>query len=42
LAAEVQAAVAWAAEEATRLLFGATPVRFPMEAVPVSCYADAK
>ncbi|GAA5087617.1 bifunctional 3'-5' exonuclease/DNA polymerase [Thermocatellispora tengchongensis] len=42
LAAEVVAAVGAAAEEATRLLFGATPVRFPMEAVPVTCYADAK
>ncbi|MBO3748188.1 bifunctional 3'-5' exonuclease/DNA polymerase [Streptosporangiaceae bacterium NEAU-GS5] len=42
LTAEVQAVVAWATEEATRLLFGATPVRFPMEAIPVKCYADAK
>ncbi|WP_067131382.1 bifunctional 3'-5' exonuclease/DNA polymerase [Microtetraspora malaysiensis] len=42
LADEVRAAVAAAAEEATRLLFGATPVRFPMEAVAVARYADAK
>ncbi|GAA3260366.1 bifunctional 3'-5' exonuclease/DNA polymerase [Nonomuraea helvata] len=41
-AEEVIAAVASAASEATRLLFGATPVRFPMEAVAVSSYADAK
>ncbi|GAA4069985.1 bifunctional 3'-5' exonuclease/DNA polymerase [Nonomuraea soli] len=39
---EVIAAVGKAAEEATRLLFGATPVRIPMEAVAVECYADAK
>ncbi|GIH29821.1 DNA polymerase I [Acrocarpospora phusangensis] len=38
----VRAAVATAADEATRLLFGDTPVRFPMEAVAVTCYADAK
>ncbi|WP_449066499.1 hypothetical protein [Planomonospora algeriensis] len=42
LAGEVAAAVGRAAEEATRLLFGPTPVRFPMEAVAVRCYADAK
>jgi DNA polymerase-1 len=41
-AEEVIAAVARAAAEATRLLFGDTPVRFPMEAVAVDCYADAK
>ncbi|MFI6732911.1 bifunctional 3'-5' exonuclease/DNA polymerase [Nonomuraea sp. NPDC050451] len=41
-AEEVIVAVASAAAEATRLLFGATPVRFPMEAVAVSAYADAK
>ncbi|MFG6191138.1 bifunctional 3'-5' exonuclease/DNA polymerase [Nonomuraea sp. JJY05] len=41
-AEKVIAAVASAAAEATRLLFGATPVRFPMEAVAVSAYADAK
>ncbi|MFI6512469.1 bifunctional 3'-5' exonuclease/DNA polymerase [Streptosporangium sp. NPDC050855] len=39
---EVIAAVGRAAEEAARLLFGATPVRFPMQAVAVRCYADAK
>ncbi|MEO3857402.1 bifunctional 3'-5' exonuclease/DNA polymerase [Acrocarpospora sp. B8E8] len=38
----VQAAITAAADEATRLLFGETPVRFPMEAIAVSCYADAK
>ena len=42
LAEQVAEAVRQAAAEATRLLFGATPVRFPMEAVAVSCYADAK
>ncbi|WP_327046703.1 bifunctional 3'-5' exonuclease/DNA polymerase [Microbispora sp. NBC_01189] len=42
LAAEVRAAVGRAADEATRLLFGDTPVRFPMEAAAVACYADAK
>ncbi|WP_188187313.1 bifunctional 3'-5' exonuclease/DNA polymerase [Nonomuraea sp. SYSU D8015] len=41
-AEEVMAAVSAAAEEASRLLFGSTPVRFPMEAVAVACYADAK
>lgn len=41
-AEEVIGAVTAAAAEATRLLFGETPVRFPMEAVAVSCYADAK
>ncbi|WP_084957858.1 bifunctional 3'-5' exonuclease/DNA polymerase [Thermoactinospora rubra] len=41
-AEEVAAAVGRAAEEATRLLFGDTPVRIPMQAVAVSCYADAK
>nr|WP_157246592.1 bifunctional 3'-5' exonuclease/DNA polymerase [Nonomuraea typhae] len=42
LAEPVTAAVTAAAAEASRLLFGRTPVRFPMEAVAVSCYADAK
>ncbi len=41
-AEEVMAGVSAAAAEASRLLFGRTPVRFPMEAVAVSCYADAK
>ncbi|GDY32301.1 bifunctional 3'-5' exonuclease/DNA polymerase [Gandjariella thermophila] len=31
-----------AAEEATRLVFGATPVRFPLDVHVVTCYADAK
>ena len=31
-----------AGEEASRLVFGATPVRFPLKAVPVDSYADAK
>jgi DNA polymerase I len=35
-------AIAEAGREATRLLFGETSVRFPMNAVPVTCYADAK
>jgi DNA polymerase-1 len=35
-------AVADAAEEATSLLFGSTPVRFPFEGKVVDCYADAK
>ena len=42
LAGEVCALVERAAEQATRLLFGDTPVRFPMRAVAVTCYADAK
>ncbi|WP_433240434.1 bifunctional 3'-5' exonuclease/DNA polymerase [Streptosporangium sp. CA-135522] len=42
LAEEVVVAVGRAAEEATRLLFGSTPVRFPMQALAVRCYADAK
>ncbi|MFI6815143.1 bifunctional 3'-5' exonuclease/DNA polymerase [Nonomuraea sp. NPDC050328] len=41
-AAEVSEAVGQAAREATSLLFGDTPVRIPMEAVAVPCYADAK
>jgi DNA polymerase-1 len=35
-------AVADSAEEATRLLFGSTPLRFPFEGKVVTCYADAK
>ncbi|RJL34165.1 bifunctional 3'-5' exonuclease/DNA polymerase [Bailinhaonella thermotolerans] len=42
LSAEVAAAVHDAAEESRALLFGDTPVRFPIEAVPVDSYADAK
>jgi DNA polymerase-1 len=41
-AAAVTAAVAAAAEEAGRLVFGATPVRFPVDLAVVACYADAK
>ncbi|HEX6677636.1 MAG TPA: bifunctional 3'-5' exonuclease/DNA polymerase, partial [Actinomycetes bacterium] len=41
-AAEVTGAVAEAAEEACRLVFGATPVRFPLDVGVVGCYADAK
>ncbi|MFJ6215283.1 bifunctional 3'-5' exonuclease/DNA polymerase [Streptomyces sp. NPDC092296] len=36
------AAVAEAGEEARHLVFGATPVRMPLEAHVVECYADAK
>jgi DNA polymerase family A len=42
LAGQVAAAAADAAREATRLLFGATPVSFPMTTAIVTCYADAK
>ncbi|MFI6292254.1 bifunctional 3'-5' exonuclease/DNA polymerase [Nonomuraea sp. NPDC050790] len=42
LAEEVMAAVTASAAEASRLLFGRTPVRFPMESVAVPCYSDAK
>jgi DNA polymerase-1 len=42
LADEVVAAVRASAEEAGLLLFGRTPVRFPMEVAVVDCYADAK
>jgi len=41
-AVEVVAAVAEAADEARRLVFGGTPVRFPLDSAVVSCYADAK
>jgi DNA polymerase-1 len=41
-APEVVTAVADAAHEAGRLLFGATPVRFPVTTAVVDCYADAK
>jgi DNA polymerase-1 len=37
----VTAAVQAAAEQAGRLLFGATPVRFPLDTAAVRCYADA-
>ena len=42
LAAEAVAAVQEAGEQATRLLFGATPVRFPLGDAVVDSYADAK
>ncbi|MFC0032510.1 bifunctional 3'-5' exonuclease/DNA polymerase [Micromonospora chaiyaphumensis] len=37
----VAAAVTGAGERATRLLFGDTPVRFPLDLSVVDCYADA-
>jgi DNA polymerase-1 len=37
----VLAAVHAAAADAGRLLFGATRVRFPLDATAVRCYADA-
>src|SRR5262249_38044305 len=39
---EVAAAVEAAGEAARRLLFGDTPVRFPLGVSTVECYADAK
>jgi DNA polymerase family A len=42
LAGTVTAAVHDSAAEASHLLFGDTPVRFPMETATVTCYADAK
>ncbi|GAA1265245.1 bifunctional 3'-5' exonuclease/DNA polymerase [Kitasatospora nipponensis] len=42
LADQVAAAVAESAEEARRLVFGDTPVRFPMSTAVVESYADAK
>jgi DNA polymerase-1 len=42
VAEDVADAVAASAEEATRLMFGSTPVRFPFEGKVVTCYADAK
>lgn len=38
----VTTAITDSADEARRLVFGDTPVRFPLGAVPVTCYADAK
>jgi len=38
----VAAAVEQAGDQARRLLFGATPVRFPLHLSIVDCYADAK
>jgi DNA polymerase I len=42
MAQAVVAAVAEAAAEAGRTVFGVTQVRFPMTTAVVSCYADAK
>ncbi len=42
LADQAAAAVAEAAVEASRLVFGDTPVQFPMSTAVVDCYADAK
>jgi DNA polymerase-1 len=41
-AAQVAAAVESAGERTRRLLFGSTPVRFPLGVSIVDCYADAK
>ena len=41
-AGDVVAAIGAAAEEAGRLVFGDTPVRFPVTTAVVSSYADAK
>jgi DNA polymerase-1 len=38
----VESAVAESADEARRLVFGRTPVLFPLETHTVRCYADAK
>ncbi|MFI9271571.1 bifunctional 3'-5' exonuclease/DNA polymerase [Kitasatospora sp. NPDC052896] len=42
LAEEVAGAVAESAVEAGRLVFGDSPVRFPLSTAVVECYADAK
>ncbi len=42
LARPVVSAVQAAAEEAGRLVFGTTLVRFPVTTAVVGCYADAK
>jgi DNA polymerase-1 len=42
VADQVVAAIGEAGEEAGRLVFGATPVRFPLTTAIVNCYADAK
>ena len=42
LADAVCAAVAQAGHDATRLVFGPTPVSFPLNVAVVGCYADAK
>ena len=41
-AERVREAVSASAAEASRLVFGATPVRFPLHLATVRCYADAK
>jgi DNA polymerase family A len=41
-ASSVVAAIGEAAQEAGRLVFGDTPVRFPVSTAVVACYADAK
>ncbi|NLU77690.1 bifunctional 3'-5' exonuclease/DNA polymerase [Micromonospora sp. HNM0581] len=40
-AGQVAEAVEWAGRRATALLFGDTPVRFPLDLSVVECYADA-
>ncbi|MDQ1652090.1 MAG: polymerase [Cryptosporangiaceae bacterium] len=42
LAAAVADAVTSAGREATRMVFGPTPVQFPLGTAVVACYADAK
>jgi DNA polymerase I-like protein with 3'-5' exonuclease and polymerase domains len=42
LAGPVVTAIREAGQEAGRLVFGATPVRFPVATAVVDCYADAK
>ena len=42
LAHEAARAVAEAGDEARRMVFGRTPVRFPLATAIVDCYADAK
>jgi DNA polymerase I len=42
LAETVASEVEASAVEATRLVFGDTPVRFPLQSIVVDCYADAK
>jgi DNA polymerase-1 len=42
LAPQVASEVDSAAAEASRLVFGDTPVRFPLQSTVVDCYADAK
>ncbi len=41
-AEQVREAVSASAAEASRLVFGDTPVRFPLHLATVNCYADAK